>query len=227
MSEWKSAEIVREYVAKTIDPVVGWYEYEVNFPDLERLIPKDAKSVLDFGCGAGEFTEKFSEVFEIVVGTDIEPMLSAARMNHPDLNLVEWNGESEIPNELGKYDVIFSKLVLQFIDNLEQVASNFRSILNDAGTVVVSVPNPKKISEKFNLDPDKVTRYDDEVGNTGIKIRPIYRPKEYYLEIFTNVGFEILEISEPLVSEDVLKKYNVSPEYNKVPGRLNLKLKKK
>lgn len=191
-----------------------------------RLIPEQAHSVLDFGCGAGEFTQKLADRFGTVVGTDIEPILSIARQKHPALTLVEWNGESEVPSELSTYDVVFSKLVLPFIENVEQVAHNFRRITNEDGVVVISVPNPKKIAKKFGLNPAAISKYDDEVGSTGIKIHPTYRPLEKYVEIFSEAGFEVSEISKPLVSDDTLKKYNVSPKYNDIPSRLNMKFSK-
>lgn len=222
MNEWQSETTVKEYAAQTTILNVGWYEYEVNFPDLLRLIPQGAKTILDFGCGPAEFTKKLSESFQ-VTGADMKPMLSIARENHPDMTFVEWSGESPIPKELGMYDVIFSKLVFQFIEDLDLVVENFRNILNSNGAVVCSFPNPRKISSKFGIKTDSVTRYNDKVGNTEIEIHPIYRSQEKYIEIFTNAGFVASEISEPLVSDDILQKYNVSSDYNKIPGRLNIR----
>lgn len=44
------------YAAETANPDVNWLEHRVNFPDLERMMPTDPESVLDFGCSIGNFT---------------------------------------------------------------------------------------------------------------------------------------------------------------------------
>ena len=199
MSEWQSQSTVEEYAAKAVDPIIGWYEHEVNFPDLVRLIPKDTHSLLDFGSGPGEFTKKLTTRVPQVTGADMVPMLTIARKKYPNINFVEWNGVDSIPAELGTFDVVFSKLTLQFIEDLDTLASNFSKLLNPHGALIFSVPNPKKIASKFKLDLDTVAFYDDEIGDTGIKIHPIHRPKRIYVEAFERGGFNLVETSEPKV----------------------------
>jgi len=224
-NEWQSKAMVKEYAAKAVDTVVGWYEYEVNFPDLVRLIPSEAQSLIDFGCGPGEFTKKLSVMFPIVVGVDMAPMLRIAHKNFPDINFVEWNG-STYPYNLIKVDVIFSKLTLQFVKDLNILTAHFVEILNDNGFVIFSVPNSSKISEKFNLKADSISIYKDEIGNTGIKIYPIYRSQQVYINTFEKAGLILVEISEPKISKELQKKYNVPVKYCEQSNRLNMKFQK-
>jgi len=226
MSEWKSPALLEEYAAKVTDPVTGWYEHEVNFPDMVRLIPSGAKTLLDFGCGPGEFTNKLSQSFPRVAGADIAPMLEFARENYSDIDFIEWDGENDIPDELETFDVVFSKLTLQFIRDIDALAAKFFEIVSQNGSVIYSIPNPQKIYKKFNLEPDTVTEYSDEIGDTGIKIYPVYRPERVYIEAFTKAGFKFIEISEPDIANELAEKYNVSAAYASQSHRSNFKFSK-
>lgn len=136
---------------------------------------------------------------------------------------MEWNGIDPILTKLGTFDVVFSKLTLQFIEDLDTLASNFAKILNSHGTLIFSVPNPNKIASKFKLDLNTVTFYDDEIGDTGIKIHPIHRPKRIYVEAFERGSFKLIETCEPKVPESLFEKYDVSEVYKTTPSRLNFK----
>ena len=225
MSEWYSEETAVRYAEQTADPQVGWFESEVNFPDVLRLIPEAARAVLDFGCGPGEFTQRLSEHFT-VVGTDIDPMVSIARKNHPNVSFFEWNGVFPVPQEMAEYDVVFCKLVIQFFENLHPVLMNFRGILKANGVVVCSVPHPDRIAKKLGMAKDAVAQYQDTIGDTGIVIRPFYRSQHAYVEAFTRAGFTLAEVSEPYISEDVLQKHAVPSGYNDMPNRLNMRFTK-
>ena len=227
MNEWQSQSTVEEYATKAVDPAIGWYEYEVNFPDLVRLIPEDTQSILDFGCGPGEFTEKLTTRFPKVTGADMAPMLAVARKKYPNISFVEWDGVSAIPVEMDMFDLIFSKLTLQFIEDLDALVSNFSKLLNPHGVFILSVPNPQKTATKFKLDINSVVSYDDEIGDTGIKIHPIHRPQQTYVEVFDRNGFNLVETSEPKVPESLFEKYNVPATYKLVSSRLNMKFVRK
>lgn len=222
MNEWQNSEVVNEYAKKAATMESGWYEYEVNFPDLIRLIPKDTRSVLDFGCGPAEFTYELDKIYEHVEGVDMSPMIEIARQNQPNITFTEWNGLTTVPKALSSYDVIFSKLVVQFIEDLPALLDNFQKILNRNGVVVISVLNPERIAEKLNFDPETVTSYDYEVGNTGIKVHPIHRPQSVYEEIFTNAGFSLVAASQPVISEEVSQKYKLASEQASGRKRLNM-----
>ena len=209
MNEWQSQSTVEKYATKAVDTAIGRYEYEVNFPDLVRLIPEDTRSILDFGCGSGEFTEKLTARFPKVTGADMAPMLSIARKKYPNISFVEWNGVGATPVEMDMFDLIFSKL------------------LNLHGVFILSVPNPQKTATKFKLDINSVVSYDDEIGDIGIKIHPIHRPRQIYIEAFDRSGFSLVETSEPKVPESLFEKYNVPEAYRSASSRLNMKFVRK
>ncbi|MEZ4103915.1 MAG: class I SAM-dependent methyltransferase [Candidatus Paceibacterota bacterium] len=224
MNEWLDLKTIAHYAEKAVDRDWAWYEYEVNFPDLVKLLPADVGSVLDFGCGTGEFTSLLTEKADSVTGTDVSPMIDVARVKHPEIKFVVWDGNDSVPSELGVYDVIFAKLSLQFIEDLESTVKRLYKITKTDGYLIVSVPNPDKISKQFSFEGVENKRYQDEIGDTGIKINPIHRSEAEYFRVFRNAGFDVFEISKPMIPEKLCLKYNAkNGEYS---SRLNLKLRK-
>jgi trans-aconitate methyltransferase len=203
MSEWQRKEIVEDYAQKTADPVLSQYEREVNFPDLERLLSRDAESLLDFGCGPGEFTKELTGMIPRVEGADLAPMITIARTRYPEINFFEWDGVTKVPDQIRTFDVIFSKLTIQFIEDLDSLASNFLSILNDGGVVVFSVPNPEYIAHKHSLEYGIVKSYRDIVPGTNIEIHPLHRSRKVYTDTFEKAGFIFVEWSEPFSSQGI------------------------
>ncbi|MCB9811189.1 MAG: methyltransferase domain-containing protein [Candidatus Nomurabacteria bacterium] len=224
MNEWLDNKTIAEYAEKAVDRDWAWYEYEVNFPDLVELLPADVGSMLDFGCGTGEFTSLLTEKADSVIGTDVAPMIDMARIKNPEVKFVVWDGNDSVPYELGVYDVIFAKLSLQFIEDLESTVKRLYKITKTDGFLIVSVPNPDKICKQFSLESVDNKRYQDEIGDTGIKINPVHRSETEYLRIFRSVGFEVVEVSKPMIPEELCLKYDAkNGEYS---SRLNLKLRK-
>ncbi len=147
MNEWFDQNTITEYSKKAVDRVWGWYEYEVNFPDLIRLLPTKRESLLDFGCGPGEFTSLLTQEADQVTGADVAPMIAVAKDKYPEVRFIAWDGGDPVSDELEKYDVVFAKLSLQFVEDLESVVRQFYKITETNGHLVVSVPNPDKISK--------------------------------------------------------------------------------
>ena len=189
MNEWQLPSVIDEYVVALADPIVSSYENEVNFPDLVKLIPSETESLLDFGCGPGGFTDKLTQTVENVIGADMTQMITIAQKRYPKIKFIEWDGSKSLPESLGTFDVIFSKLTLQFIEDIDMLAVNFSKVLNPKGAVIFSVPNPEYIAQKCGLEYEVVTQYMDKVRGTNIEIRPIHRPKQVYIDTFVKAGF--------------------------------------
>lgn len=226
MNEWYLKEMVDTYNKETSDPAICWYEFEVNFPELVKLLPSKINSLLDFGCASGTFTSKLLEYATAVTGVDIEPMIDVARTKYLNIKFSVWDGTVPIPHELETYDVIFSKLTLQFIENLQEVADNFYNLLNKTGALIISVPHPKTIAIKQDLDYDSVVTYQRKISNTDIIINPIHRSAEEYIRICTHSGFKLDTTSEPLIADHLIEKHSLASNCNDFPKRLNLKFVK-
>lgn len=223
-AEWNDRATIDEYAAKAMDPVVGWYEYEVNFPDLLQLFPSGTRKVIDYGCGPGEFTFELTKHFPVVVGVDMEQMISVAQSKFPNIHFTKISDGGGFPEEVMNADVIFSKLTLQFVQDLVSLARSFFMGLGKSGCVIFSVPHPHKVALEYDLNPDVTTPYTDYIGDTGIEIHPINRSRNDYIEIFESAGFALVDESEPMIPEELVIKYN-KPN-GPYSSRLNMKFQK-
>lgn len=99
----------------------------------------DTKTILDFGCGTGDFLKVcYKDGWEI---TGIEPSVKARDIaNQKSNNLVfDANEINNFKNK--KFDVITLWHVLEHLPNLKEAIINFKQLLKPNGVLVVAVPN--------------------------------------------------------------------------------------
>ncbi len=141
------------------------------------------KKILDAGCGVGRFVYNISkqqpegEFF----GIDIDPEnITQAKKNFSNINFQEMSVET-LKFETAFFDKVYSRDVLEHVDNVELAVSEMSRVLKNGGKLVVKLPAEK--SEKWLL-----------------KIRPTYFEeihhkrifKDGYLEkILTESGFQL------------------------------------
>jgi len=107
------------------------------------------KSLLDVGCGTGDFLLNCRNNGWSVVG--VEPNMNARNLAETKLSE---NNNSRIYSELGfinseKFDVITLWHVLEHIPNLNEYISKLKLLLKPNGVLVVAVPNYKCYDAKY------------------------------------------------------------------------------
>jgi len=107
------------------------------------------KSLLDVGCGTGDFLLNCKNNGWSVVG--VEPNMNARNLAETKLSE---NNNSRIYSELGfinseKFDVITLWHVLEHIPNLNEYISKLKLLLKPNGVLVVAVPNYKCYDAKY------------------------------------------------------------------------------
>jgi SAM-dependent methyltransferase len=107
-----------------------------------RLRP--GATVLDAGCGSGQFAVAFAELGCLVTGIDVSPeMLSRARAHAVERGVsVAWrDGDlAHIADPTATYDAIHARVSLQFMVDLVATLGEFRRVLKPAGRLFASVP---------------------------------------------------------------------------------------
>ena len=107
---------------------------------LENL-PK-GNSILDVGCGNGEFTKYFFKKYKEVYGIDIsETALKLARQKKIIAKQVDLDNSTKLPFESEFFDTIVCTEVLEHLVSFQSVFKLFYKILNDDGFLIVTVPN--------------------------------------------------------------------------------------
>lgn len=104
--------------------------------------------VLDLSCGAGYGThliaKKAKNKIDEVIGIDIDPdviQYAKEKYYHPKSTfLVKDATDSNLPEELGGFDVIVSFETIEHIQEEEKILANYFNLLKEGGTLIVSTP---------------------------------------------------------------------------------------
>lgn len=185
----------------------NWFEYQENMPSLLRMANTLRGDVLDFGCGAGNFTALLQAADRVIEGCDTSPnLLRIARENHPDINFVASDRDGNIKTNT-TYDLIVAKLVFHYVSNLETVVGNIAKKLNTNGHLLFSVPHPDKTSVHFS-EPTEEGVYFDEVGNFGLTLPMIHRTLGRLSTVLANESFDVVDTNTVYDAEKA-KRLNV------------------
>lgn len=220
------------------------YEYDINFPSILSLIGDKKGSLLDVGTGSGDFIPVLENKFDEIEGTDVSPnMVDIAQKNFPQYSFKVWDLEEKYDSDK-KFDVILCKLVLMFVEDLDNVAKEFYRLLNDDGFAVISVIHPlywhhNYILDKFGIDPSpefstldqgyysknkKITKLIG--GNKELKIGFTHRTIQDYIQPFTNNNLAITGLEEPKITQELLKENPRFEDRLNIPMRLNFRIAK-
>jgi SAM-dependent methyltransferase len=125
----------------------------------ERLgLPKQHDWALDFGCGVGRLTRALALHFQNVVGIDIsQSMLSRAVALNPHANCEFLLNDSEsLPFFSGKFDLIYTALVLQHVpaqESIRRYIAEFVRVLKTGGLLVMQLPSHVPFRRRLQARP--------------------------------------------------------------------------
>lgn len=101
----------------------------------------DQKTLLDIGCGTGDFLETAQKDNWLITG--IEPNQSAREIANSKTNNSVFEIEMLANLKPNSFDVITLWHVLEHLPNLEMHTAIFKKLLKPNGTLVIAVPNYK------------------------------------------------------------------------------------
>ncbi|HIJ90808.1 MAG: class I SAM-dependent methyltransferase [Desulfobulbaceae bacterium] len=166
---------------------------------------------LDFGCGGGLFCKKLHEMgFEVTGYDESEELIKAAHGNTPQEVVI--TNSSTLATTRGKYDLITSIMVFQFIADIDATIKKIVSLLKPNGLLVYAVFNPTFIEE--NSNNHVFTGFTNNRSGymelqKGIKI-PVYnRSESEYRHIFDKFDYEEAYLDLPEFTEEFLEKYQM------------------
>ncbi|MCX8130982.1 MAG: class I SAM-dependent methyltransferase [Clostridia bacterium] len=134
----------KEIIKKDFDKIAKLEESKWNHNHhyheyLLRHLPPGCKTVLDIGCGSGEFTRALAGRADEVVGIDFSTeMISKARsLSREYKNITYINGDVLEYNFTGnKFDSIVSIATVHHLP-LKWVLETSRNVLNTGGTLII------------------------------------------------------------------------------------------
>lgn len=172
------------------------------------------KQILDLGCGSGYFTAELAKSAQSVIGTDFSEnfikICQKKYKNYKNLTFAQHNAKTKIPFTDDVFDLVISKMVLQYVDQIDIFAKESFRVLTKSGKLVVVIdhpfhaqyyyaqqkvgkPNPKypKLRDYFSEKPS------EKISLWG-KVRLTWYPRSIaeYVNIFITAGFKLLQMNE-------------------------------
>jgi SAM-dependent methyltransferase len=183
---------------------------------IKKFEPKEKKlSVLDYGCGTGNFAYKLYKLGYNVTGIDSsKEMIEMAKEAFSNIPFIF--GDSLILSHQNRFSIITSIMTFQFIENIECTFKDIANAMRPGGLFVFSVFNPAFIKKSlrtkiFFEDFDSFERPKVGIFNlNGNKLSVFIRTAQEYNQMLKKLNFEPLLESYPFFTEEFLKKYPIT-----------------
>jgi 2-polyprenyl-3-methyl-5-hydroxy-6-metoxy-1,4-benzoquinol methylase len=108
------------------------------------------KSVLELGCGSGQFTPMIYERFDRVVGLDAsEENIALARKTTSDNRHSFFVAKAEDFQIDEKFDTILVTMLLEHVDDPVAVLKKAKSLLKNEGRIIIQVPNANSFNRQL------------------------------------------------------------------------------
>lgn len=108
---------------------------------------KEGKSLLDIGCGTGDFLQAACKNGWQITG--IEPDENARAIANSKTNNTVLNSDKLFELKQEQFDVITLWHVLEHLPDLEKHIATFRKLLKPKGTLIIAVPNFKSYDAEY------------------------------------------------------------------------------
>lgn len=121
------------FLHKRIEKIKKYIDKNLNF------------TVLDIGCGSGEFTSILKDYYGKVIGMDVsDKMIEIAKKNYVNRNIIFTKNEcTNTQLSDNSIDYIFALGLFDYIENIENVLNEFKRILKHKGKILITIPkNP-------------------------------------------------------------------------------------
>jgi len=106
-----------------------------------------ASSVLDVGCGEGQFAAALAQAGFAVVAVDVAAeALRRARARHPDLDLRLVPGEGDWPLADASFDVVWAGETIEHVADTAGWLSQVRRVLRPGGSLLLSTPAHERLA---------------------------------------------------------------------------------
>ncbi len=199
--------IAETFAKQASDKNANLFEYDGNMPSLLKLSDQISGNVLDYGCGAGNFTDMFSRDDRFVDGCDTSPhLVDIAREHYPAINFYNASKDGSVGLDK-EYDLIVAKLVFHYVANLDATLASLSDNLRIGGHLLFSVPHPDKTQKHFSSEIDEGT-YVDEVGQFGLTLPMVHRSLGRLSTLLANNDFSIVK-TDIVYDKQVPKRLNV------------------
>lgn len=177
----KHAKEYHGHVTNTSDSI---YHAFYEKPALASLLPNlNGLKVLSFGCGSGTdlYLAKEQKPAQIIGVDPSAGLLEIAQKDHPDVRFIKGGAEAiDLPEN--SLDVIYSSLVMHYVEDWTSTIRKLSNLLKPGGTFVFSCAHPIESATAYGQT--------DDGSKYALVGRKIHKPTDDQ-QIFGNyMGFE-------------------------------------
>ncbi|MCC6874789.1 MAG: glycosyltransferase [Sandaracinaceae bacterium] len=206
--------LMRRALREEIPELTGWERLEravlagdakehADALVLDETLRAEPKTVLDYGCGAGNMVRDLAGRGVRAVGFDVR-----GSQHWEDADPATFTTDRERALAGGPYDAVVCALVLCTLDEAEyrRVIAALRGAVRDGGTVVVSVCNPfhthggdtpfQHRCVERSADPDRTVVWHKRVRATGTERRDVHRPLHVLRRDLLRAGLVVESVTE-------------------------------
>ncbi len=165
--------------------------YANSRPEMQELLPKNVRTLLDVGCGNGAMASKLKEKYNLEVwGVEFmekEVQIARNKLDHV-INATIEKGIEELPENY--FDVIYFNDVLEHLTNPNEILEMIKSKLSSNGKIVSSIPNVRyhKVFQQYIFKKD--WRY-EEAGVMDFTHLRFFTSKSIK-KMYSEAGYEII-----------------------------------
>lgn len=176
----------------------------------------EGETVLDLGCGAGEYTAYFSTVGARAVGCDgSRNMLAIARKKYPGCLFKLADIEKKpLPYPSREFDLVFSNLVFMDIADIESPLREVRRVLKPGGIFYMTIVHPAFYDAEWVPDASgfcgakRMTRYLTAYSFDNAfwgKTTHYHRPVSTYVKAAVGADLVLIGMEEPPAYDGIAK----------------------
>src|SRR5258708_17517981 len=144
----------------------------------------DGKTILDFGCGTGEFLKEMKSNGWVIAG--VEPSQNANEKASQLTNKKIYKSLTEIQES--NFDAITLWHVLEHLHDLNGSLRKFHALLKESGTIFIAVPNLESYDAQF---------YNSFWAGYDVPRHLWHFNRENMKKLLENIGFTLME-SRPM-----------------------------
>lgn len=175
-----------------------YYNDILNHPELfrwelsvyKKLFPKNVTSIVDLGCGTGEFLEMAKEIFPKVLGVDLNDyaVKTCKKKGIPAM-------KADVNNtklKTNSFDVVRSKEVLEHVQDAEKFILECKRILKKNGYLVIHVPSQWSVFYP-------ITNFWDDYTH----VKPF--TKRGVIRLLSNTGFTTIYVKGYTIGRNIIE----------------------
>lgn len=213
----------------------------IEQPIIDELLGDiSEKKILDLGCGDGKYgvvlLKRGAKYYHGIEGS--KKMASLAKENLKGYNSEIELGEIERTEyKPAEYDIVISRLVLHYLEDLESVLKKIKVSLKDQGEFIFSVEHPiitssyesyHKKGKRGNWIVDNYFDSGERINEwIGKKVVKYHKTLEEYWQIIRKIDLEIVELRESKPQKLNFESEEEFQRRKRIPLFLIFKLRKK